>query len=154
MLVSNEIALNRNLIAPSLLWMVQSVRPPMVKPELLRKQLILDLLSLRRWMVMPRVVVPFQRKLITLRAVSKRCNNDLPSNAISVAATQSPIVFIGTGEHLHDLDRFEARPFVRKMLGMGDLSDFVEKVQDLKLDQNKTLMKNLESGNWKFPPQI
>jgi len=72
---------------------------------------------------------------------------DLHYFVISVAATQSPIVFIGTGEHLHDLDRFEARPFVRKMLGMGDLSDFVEKVQDLNLDQNKTLMKNLESGN-------
>jgi signal recognition particle subunit SRP54 len=74
-------------------------------------------------------------------------SGDLHFIVISVAATQSPIVFIGTGEHLHDLDRFEARPFVRKMLGMGDLSDFVEKVQDLKLDQNKTLMKNLESGN-------
>jgi len=66
----------------------------------------------------------------------------------AVAATHSPIIFIGTGEHLHDLDRFEARPFVRKMLGMGDMSDFVEKVQDLQLDQNKNLMKNLESGQY------
>lgn len=64
----------------------------------------------------------------------------------SVAATQSPIIFIGTGEHLHDLDRFEPKPFVRKMLGMGDMRDLVEKVQDMKLDQNKNLMKNLESG--------
>jgi signal recognition particle GTPase len=32
------------------------------------------------------------------------------------------------------------------MLGMGDMSDFVEKVQDLQLDSNKNLMKNLESG--------
>lgn len=66
--------------------------------------------------------------------------------SISVAATQSPIIFIGTGEHLHDLDRFEPKPFVRKMLGMGDMRDLVEKVQDMKLDQNKNLMKNLESG--------
>ncbi|CDH48672.1 signal recognition particle 54 kda protein [Lichtheimia corymbifera JMRC:FSU:9682] len=66
----------------------------------------------------------------------------------AVAATQSPIIFIGTGEHLHDLDRFEPKPFVRKMLGMGDMRDLVEKVQDMKLDQNKNLMKNLESGKY------
>ncbi|KAL1936641.1 hypothetical protein VTP01DRAFT_775 [Rhizomucor pusillus] len=66
----------------------------------------------------------------------------------AVAATHSPIIFIGTGEHLHDLDRFEPKPFIRKMLGMGDMRDLVEKVQDLKLDQNKNLMKNLEAGQY------
>ncbi|CAG8573808.1 5025_t:CDS:10 [Paraglomus brasilianum] len=64
----------------------------------------------------------------------------------AVAATRSPIVFIGTGEHIHDLERFSARPFVSKMLGMGDISGLMETVQDLKLDQNKNLMKNLEQG--------
>ena len=37
---------------------------------------------------------------------------------ISVAATQSPIIFIGTGEHMHDIESFEATRFVSKMLGM------------------------------------
>ncbi|KAG9295391.1 hypothetical protein G9A89_013420 [Geosiphon pyriformis] len=64
----------------------------------------------------------------------------------AVAATQSPIIFIGTGEHIHDLESFDARRFVSKMLGMGDISGLVETVQDLKLDQNKNLMKNLEQG--------
>ena len=64
----------------------------------------------------------------------------------SVAASQSPVIFIGTGEHMYDLDRFEPESFVRKMLGMGDMRDLVEKVQDMKLDQNKNLMKNLEAG--------
>lgn len=35
----------------------------------------------------------------------------------SVAATHSPIVFIGTGEHIHDLEPFNARSFIGKMLG-------------------------------------
>lgn len=35
----------------------------------------------------------------------------------SVAATHSPVIFIGTGEHIHDLERFSARPFIQKMLG-------------------------------------
>ena len=40
----------------------------------------------------------------------------------AVAATQSPIIFIGTGEHIKDLDPFVAKSFVSKLLGMGDLS--------------------------------
>ncbi|RIB13483.1 SRP54-type protein [Gigaspora rosea] len=64
----------------------------------------------------------------------------------AVAATHSPIIFIGTGEHIHDLERFEPRRFVQKMLGMGDMTGLFETVQDLKLDQNKNLMKNLEQG--------
>lgn len=35
----------------------------------------------------------------------------------AVAATRSPIIFIGTGEHMHDLEKFESRRFVGKMLG-------------------------------------
>lgn len=35
----------------------------------------------------------------------------------AVAATGSPILFIGTGEHIHDLEPFRARPFIGKLLG-------------------------------------
>lgn len=64
----------------------------------------------------------------------------------AVAATGSPIVFIGTGEHLHDLDKFSARPFVSRMLGMGDISGLVETVQDLGLEKNKGMMENIAKG--------
>lgn len=37
----------------------------------------------------------------------------------AVAATQSPIIFIGTGEHMDDLEPFRTQPFVSKLLGMG-----------------------------------
>ncbi|CAO3587035.1 unnamed protein product [Absidia cylindrospora] len=66
----------------------------------------------------------------------------------AVAATQSPIIFIGTGEHLHDLDRFEPKPFIRKMLGMGDMRDLVETVQDMGMNQNKNLMENIKQGQY------
>ncbi|OZJ05826.1 Signal recognition particle 54 kDa protein [Bifiguratus adelaidae] len=66
----------------------------------------------------------------------------------AVAATDSPIIFVGTGEHIHDLDRFEPGPFIRKMLGMGDMSGLMETVKDLKLDENKNLMKKLEKGEF------
>ena len=35
----------------------------------------------------------------------------------AVAAIGSPIVFIGTGEHIHDLETFKSQSFISKMLG-------------------------------------
>ncbi|KAJ2342652.1 Signal recognition particle [Coemansia sp. RSA 2618] len=65
----------------------------------------------------------------------------------AVAATGSPIEFIGTGEHVHDLDKFSARPFVSKMLGMGDLSGLVDAVQDMQRGKKgEDMMKNLAKG--------
>ena len=40
----------------------------------------------------------------------------------AVAATQSPIIFIGTGEHIDDFETFNAKSFVSRLLGMGDIS--------------------------------
>lgn len=63
----------------------------------------------------------------------------------AVAATHTPIVFIGTGEHMLDLERFSPQPFISKLLGMGDMAGLVEHVQALKLDQKDT-MKHLAEG--------
>ena len=46
----------------------------------------------------------------------------------AVAATESPIVFLGTGEHFEDLETFKANGFVRRLLGMGDISGLLETV--------------------------
>ncbi len=62
-----------------------------------------------------------------------------------MAATHTPIVFIGTGEHMFDLERFQPRPFISKLLGMGDMQGLLEHVQSLKLDQKDT-MKHLAEG--------
>eukprot|EP00951_Prasinocladus_malaysianus_P039338 scaffold439897_cov38-Prasinocladus_malaysianus.AAC.1 len=35
----------------------------------------------------------------------------------AVAATKSPIIFMGTGEHMDDFEPFEAKPFVGRLLG-------------------------------------
>ncbi|KAI4092325.1 MAG: hypothetical protein LQ344_003570 [Seirophora lacunosa] len=63
----------------------------------------------------------------------------------AVAATHTPIAFMGTGEHMLDLERFSPQPFVSKLLGMGDMAGLVEHVQALKLDQKDT-MKHLAEG--------
>ena len=65
----------------------------------------------------------------------------------AVAATHTPIIYIGTGEHLLDLEKFNPQSFVSKLLGMGDMQGLVEHVQSLKLDQKET-MKNITEGKF------
>lgn len=67
----------------------------------------------------------------------------------SVAATQTPIIFLGVGEHLHDLDRFSPQPFISKLLGLGDMQGLMEHMQDLATqnpDKQKEMAKKLEEG--------
>jgi signal recognition particle subunit SRP54 len=49
----------------------------------------------------------------------------------AVAASGAPIVFIGTGEHLDELERFEPTRFVSRLLGMGDIQTLLERFEDL-----------------------
>jgi signal recognition particle subunit SRP54 len=44
----------------------------------------------------------------------------------SVAATKTPIIFLGVGEHLNDLEKFTPQPFISKLLGMGDMQGLFE----------------------------
>lgn len=44
----------------------------------------------------------------------------------AVAATKTPIIFLGTGEHLQDLEKFNPNSFVSKLLGMGDMAGLME----------------------------
>lgn len=50
----------------------------------------------------------------------------LPLTHVSVAATKTPIIFLGTGEHLQDLEKFNPNSFVSKLLGMGDMAGLME----------------------------
>ena len=78
--------------------------------------------------------------------ITKTDGNASGGGAISaVAATHTPIVFIGTGEHMLDLERFQPKAFVSRLLGMGDMAGLVEHVQSLKLDQKDT-MKHIQEG--------
>lgn len=66
----------------------------------------------------------------------------------AVAATKSPVIFIGTGEHIDDLEPFKVQPFVSKLLGMGDIEGLIDKVTELKLEDNEELMKKLRHGQF------
>lgn len=66
----------------------------------------------------------------------------------SVAATKSPIIFIGTGEHIDDFEPFKTKPFVSKLLGMGDIEGLIDKVNELKLDDNEELIEKIKHGQF------
>ncbi|XP_041351416.1 signal recognition particle 54 kDa protein [Gigantopelta aegis] len=66
----------------------------------------------------------------------------------AVAATKSPVIFIGTGEHTDDFEPFKVQPFISKLLGMGDIEGLIDKVNELKLDDNEELMKKLKHGEF------
>jgi signal recognition particle subunit SRP54 len=49
----------------------------------------------------------------------------------AVAATGAPILFIGTGEHVDELERFDPTRFVSRLLGMGDIQTLLEHFEEL-----------------------
>lgn len=46
-----------------------------------------------------------------------------------------PIVFIGSGEHIEDLERFEPDRFISRLLGMGDIKSLLEKAKEAKIEE-------------------
>jgi signal recognition particle subunit SRP54 len=67
----------------------------------------------------------------------------------AVAVSGAPIVFIGTGEHLDELERFEPTRFVSRLLGMGDIQTLLERFEELtdKEDAQKAA-ENLMAGKF------
>lgn len=81
--------------------------------------------------------------------ITKTDGHAAGGGAISaVAATHTPIIFLGTGEHLMDLERFEPKAFIQKLLGMGDMAGLVEHVQAVTKDSAsaKETYKHIAEG--------
>lgn len=65
----------------------------------------------------------------------------------AVAATASPITFIGTGEMFEDFEEFGAESFVSRLLGMGDVRTLVDKMKSV-IDEKKQpeMLQRLTQG--------
>ena len=67
----------------------------------------------------------------------------------AVAATESPIVFLGTGEHFEDLEPFDASSFVKRLLGLGDMAGLMRTVNEaMSTDQQKQMIDNIKQGKF------
>ena len=55
----------------------------------------------------------------------------------AVAVTGAPIVFIGVGEHIEDLEHFDPPRFIARLLGMGDLQTLMEVAREIEMDEKR-----------------
>ncbi len=62
------------------------------------------------------------------------------------AATQSKVYFIGVGEHIDDLEEFNAERFVSRLIGFGDLQGLLEKAKEVEIDEETA--KRMISGKF------
>ncbi|MDD1769487.1 MAG: signal recognition particle protein Srp54, partial [Methanomassiliicoccales archaeon] len=67
----------------------------------------------------------------------------------AVARTKAPIVFVGVGEHLEDLDPFNPERFLSRLLGMGDIQSLLEKAKEtMTEEQALETTKKIMSGRF------
>ncbi|CCD22971.1 RNA-binding signal recognition particle subunit SRP54 NDAI_0A08170 [Naumovozyma dairenensis CBS 421] len=67
----------------------------------------------------------------------------------AVAATHTPIIFIGTGEHIHDFEKFSPKSFVSKLLGIGDIESLFEQLQTVSnKEDTQATMENIQKGKF------
>ena len=68
---------------------------------------------------------------------------------VSCAEVEAPVLFLGTGEKLQDIETFSPTAFVSRLLGMGDLEALLEKAKTAIEDKDKKkIEKNLEEGKF------
>ena len=70
----------------------------------------------------------------------------------AVAETGAPFLYIGTGEHLDDLEKFDSTRFLSRLLGMGDIQSLLEKAEEAAKMKDKKKMekaaRNIMSGRF------
>ena len=67
----------------------------------------------------------------------------------AVAEVKAPILFVGVGEKIDDLEKFEPPRFISRLLGMGDLETLLEKAQEaIDGERAEELTKKIMAGKF------
>tara|TARA_B100001250_G_scaffold412484_1_gene443802 strand:- start:120 stop:1475 length:1356 start_codon:yes stop_codon:yes gene_type:complete len=67
----------------------------------------------------------------------------------AVSTTGAPIVFVGEGERIGDIEKFESDRFISRLLGMGDIKGLIDLApEDLDEQEAMLLTKRLMSGRF------
>ncbi|MBI4017461.1 MAG: signal recognition particle protein [Candidatus Aenigmarchaeota archaeon] len=53
------------------------------------------------------------------------------------AATEAPVRLVGVGERLDALEEYDAKRFVSRLIGFGDIEGLLEKVKEVKIDEKQ-----------------
>lgn len=71
------------------------------------------------------------------------------------AETKSSVYFITTGEKVNDIEEFNPKSFLSRLLGMGDLETLVEKIKSVTHeDEQKKMQKRIEEGKLRLEDVI
>jgi signal recognition particle subunit SRP54 len=63
------------------------------------------------------------------------------------AETKAPVYFITTGEKINDIEEFNPKSFLSRLLGMGDLETLMEKIRSVTGEnEQKQMQKKMEEG--------
>ncbi len=67
----------------------------------------------------------------------------------AIAETGAPISYIGVGEHLEDLEKFDPDRFISRLLGMGDIKSLIEAASEV-IDEEKAeeVSRKMMSGKF------
>lgn len=67
----------------------------------------------------------------------------------AISETGAPVCYIGTGEHLEDLEKFDPDRFISRLLGMGDIKSLIEAASEV-MDEEKAeeVAKKMMSGKF------
>lgn len=86
--------------------------------------------------------------------LSKMDGDSRGGAALSVkAVTGKPILYVGMGEKLSDLEQFYPDRMASRILGMGDVLSLIEKAQnsiDIDADKEKEMASRLKKGKFDF----
>lgn len=87
---------------------------------------------------------------ITGVIISKMDGTARAGGALSACAkAQAPVVFIGTGERIADLEPFDPQGFISRLLGMGDLSALLDRAQEaFTQEEAQDLSERFMSGDF------
>lgn len=82
--------------------------------------------------------------------VSKLDSNAKGGGALSaIAATSSPIIFIGTGEAFDDFENFDSKSFIKRLLGLGDIDTLFNVVNEaVPTEKQPELINKIQHGEF------
>ena len=95
-------------------------------------------------------LIPFTLAGVTGIVITKLDGTARGGGALSaVAATGAPIVHIGVGENIGDLEKFESDRFISRLLGMGDIQGLIDLApEDMDEEEAMRLTQRLMSGRF------
>lgn len=66
----------------------------------------------------------------------------------AVANTGAPILFIGTGEHMDNMEYFNPARFLSRLLGMGDFETLMAAAKEMQKEMDEEVMEKMISGKF------